>query len=616
MKPRPLSEFPRILLEYVLETMTDGALILDEDSLIHYANPRAHQIFDHTRSLVGESLTALMPPEHREGYLRGVRGDLKSGPPDTDWRNIDFNALHGSSARLAVRTSFVMQASDGTRWLVGAVVDLTEQRVLSERLRDEQTRFESWYRQSREALFVHDINGIVLDANPTAEALLGFSLEELRGRSVGSLHEGGAPPIQLVPGQFFHFTTRFKTKSGGSFLAEVQAQKIQVGEGEVYIGSVRDVSEEERLREQVVRTQQMDFVGRLAGGIAHDFNNLLMVIIANSYELSSAVELPEDTRGLLSDTIDAAQEAAGLSAKLMSFARGHMDALEGIHVNKLLQDAERLLRRIAGDNVKMELQLGENVGRSAINGSELTQIVTNLVTNARDAMPEGGTVTIATHSRGGEDNSCNVVQIRDTGGGIPDEIRARIFEPLFTTKPVGTGTGLGLSTIQAILDRRGGSIELESVKGKGCSFEIVLPAESHARDDAAASDSPRGRVLVVDDVPAVRSTIVRMLKRRGFTVVEASDGVQALQCLEAHTSGFSLVITDMMMPNMNGRELCLRIVESYPTMPILLVSAFSADLLPNHLGDRINFLPKPVHPQRFIEVVEKLVSPAAHQRSN
>jgi PAS domain S-box-containing protein len=330
-----------------------------------------------------------------------------------------------------------MEASDGTRWRVSSVVDLTDERVLSDRLRDEQTLFESWYQQSREALFVHDLNGIVVDANPTAEELFGYSLEELRGRSVGSLHEDKAATVQLASGQFTHFTTRFKTKGGGSFIAEVQAQKVRVGDGEVYIGSVRDVSHEERLREQLVRTQQMDFVGRLAGGIAHDFNNLLMVIISNSYELSSTIDLSEDDRECLSDTIVAAEQAAALSAKLMSASRSHADALasvlEGVQVNGLLQDIARLLQRMTGDNVNLKLELGENVGRSAINASELMQVVTNLVTNARDAMPEGGTVTITTYCLVGEDDSCNVVQVRDTGMGSPEEIQARIFEPLFST---------------------------------------------------------------------------------------------------------------------------------------------------------------------------------------
>jgi two-component system cell cycle sensor histidine kinase/response regulator CckA len=186
---------------------------------------------------------------------------------------------------------------------------------------------------------------------------------------------------------------------------------------------------------------------------------------------------------------------------------------------------------------------------------------------------------------------------------------------------MGTGTGLGLSSVQTILERRGGSIEVESVEGEGSSFEIMLPPEKHERHlrgDVSASDSKLRRVLVVDDVPAVRSTLVRMLKRRGFTVVEASDGVQALQTLEAHTPGFDLVVTDMMMPNMNGRELCLRIAQSYPEMPILLLSGYSADLMPNQLSERVEFLSKPVHPKRFVEVVERLISSAAstNLRSN
>ena len=385
-----------------------------------------------------------------------------------------------------------------------------------------------------------------------------------------------------------------------------------LGEAAVLL-SLRDSSEETRLKRQVAQATKMQAVGQLAGGVAHDFNNVLTAVIGHC-DLMLMRHSPGD-----SDYDDIQQiknnsnRAASLTRQLLAFSRQQTLRPQVLQLPDTVSEVSNLLKRLLGETVKLEVQHDRNLGHVRADPGQLEQVIVNLVVNARDAMPKGGTVTISTRKVTATDvrrmqseilpvGEYSALIVADTGSGIKPELLGKIFEPFFTTKEIGKGTGLGLSTVYGIVKQSGGYIFAESESGNGTRFLIYLPVHDARHSEAAptkpAAVKPRenwgsGTLLLVEDEDMVRAVAQRALERQGYKVVTASDGEQGLEKLRAH-GPFDLVVSDVVMPNMDGPKMARQIRQSHPDLPILFMSGYAEEQLRKSIDiPNMHFLPKP-----------------------
>jgi signal transduction histidine kinase len=352
------------------------------------------------------------------------------------------------------------------------------------------------------------------------------------------------------------------------------------------------------LQEQFLQAQKMELFGRLAGGVAHDFNNILTIVMSNC-GLMLASMAPSDPHHSLVDEIEqAGLRGAALTRQLLIFARHEARKPEILAIDEVLRTATPLLRRLVPESVQIAFNLDAGPARVEADRLHLEQAVMNLVVNARDAMPRGGSIVIETTVVDAQ--SVRVV-VRDTGHGLTPEVRARIFEPFFSTKPSGTGTGLGLPTVQRIVGESGGSIAVESTPGEGASFIIDLPRYtgdlSPQRDTSSPQTLPRGSetILVVEDDPVVRHRAASMLARQGYTILTAGDGQEAVDLLTEQRNAVSLVFTDVIMPGMNAGAMAHRLRASHPRMRMLFTSGYTEQTIAPEgiVPGAVDFLPKP-----------------------
>ncbi|HET9990254.1 MAG TPA: ATP-binding protein [Kofleriaceae bacterium] len=374
-------------------------------------------------------------------------------------------------------------------------------------------------------------------------------------------------------------------------------------------GSSRDITEQHRLADQLRQTQKLESLGLLAGGIAHDFNNILSVINANSSMLGESITTPDD-RELVDEIDDAVQRATSLTRQLLAFSRKQVTRPIVLDVNNAITDTHKMLRRMVGEDVAIETSLDPELEAVRIDPGHLVQILMNLAVNSRDAMPRGGTLAITTRNSG---NHRVRISVADTGCGMPHDVMTRVFEPFFTTKGPNHGTGLGLSVVHGIVEQAGGRIEVRSEVGKGTTFDIYLPGVLDARVEAeregVATSSGVETIMFVDDDCYVRTTAARALRSRGYTVLEADDADAALAVLRERGDQVALLVTDIVMPGMNGRELAEAARRSYPQLRVLYSTGYTDDAVVKHGIDReaVELIEKPFHNQALASKIREIL---------
>jgi signal transduction histidine kinase/DNA-binding response OmpR family regulator len=400
-------------------------------------------------------------------------------------------------------------------------------------------------------------------------------------------------------------------------------------EGE-YLGRLwvyYDITEQRKLQEQLLQSQKMESIGRLAGGIAHDFNNLLTPIMGYA-TLGSMYLTPEHpTQGHLDEVRKAAERAASLTHQLLAFSKGQLIEPKVIDLNNLVLNMNELLRRIIGEDIELVTLPAPDLDLVKVDPGQIEQVLLNLVINARDAMLQGGKLIIETanvhsgtgeaHQHPGSSSGKQVMlSVTDSGIGMTEEVKAHLFEPFFTTKEKGKGTGLGLATCYGIIEQSGGRIEVDSTVGEGTTFRIYLPATTEACDSlpAVAEDHrlPCGTetLLLAEDEPAVRSMIAIILQQQGYTVLQASNGDEALKIAEEHhKTGIDLLLTDVVMPQMGGVELAGRFCTEYPSTRVIFTSGYSDQpiMTLNNSNTRVDFLQKPFMPAALASKVREVL---------
>jgi PAS domain S-box-containing protein len=519
-----------------------------------------------------------------------------------------------------------------TGLLVGSVADQRERAFAL--LGDSEGRYRTLVELLPDPLLVH-ASGRVLFANSAAASVLGAADgAALVGLSLAALATPRSKEVieqrvrELGVGSPVPLTHHTLQRLDGSGVVEVESVSIPFA----YQGApaaltvARDVTTRVRLEEELRHAQRMEAVGRLAGGVAHDFNNLLTVIISYS-ELILAQAGDDDMLARdVGEIRNAADRAAALTRQLLSFSRRQVLQPAALDVNDVVRGAETLLRRLIGPEIDIVSRPDPAAGMVFADRGQIEQVIMNLVVNARDAMPDGGTLTVETGNISAADapaaartassaDRFAVIVVRDTGKGMDGETMRRIFDPFFTTKEVGRGTGLGLATVHGILDQSGGAIAVESTLGAGSEFRILLPAltsDVQARpvvDAPARERAPRGsgRVLLVEDDNAVREGVRRILGGAGYDVVEAADGSAAIEALGAVGGAFDLLLSDIAMPLLDGRQLARVVRAQWPSLPVVLMSGFAdPDVLERDVPG-VTLLQKPLEAAMLVAAVQSAV---------
>jgi PAS domain S-box-containing protein len=406
-------------------------------------------------------------------------------------------------------------------------------------------------------------------------------------------------------------------------------QDIMVGLGRQlgqFIARKRDEERLQRSEDQLRQAQKMEAIGRLAGGVAHDFNNLLTVITGYSEMLLAEAEPGGPAQEYLEQIKEAGKRAASLTRQLLAFGRKQVLQAQVLDLNAVVQNLVKMLRRLIGEDIEIVVRQDPRLGRVKADPVQIEQILLNLATNARDAMPEGGTLTVTTAnvevgSPGPSPSPdlvrgpCVMLAVSDTGCGMDEGSRRRLFEPFFTTKERGKGTGLGLATVYGIVKQSRGHIEVDSEPGRGATFRIYLPrleeADPGCPDPQGPSDAPRGQetILLVEDEEGVRKLVSHTLRLSGYTVLEASSGAEALKLCERHSGAIALLVTDVIMPQMNGRELAERAVSLLEDLKVLYISGYTDPVLDDQgfLAPGTAFLEKPITPGALARKVREVL---------
>jgi PAS domain S-box-containing protein len=495
-----------------------------------------------------------------------------------------------------------------------------------------EQKYRDLFDHANDGIIVLDRFGNITDVNFRFCELHGFACDALQGTNFRLIEIESAPGEidgrmeRILGGESLVYEAEHYRKDGSRVLLEISSRAIDIG-GIPHIQSFhRDITEKVKLKEQMLQSQKMESLGELAGSMAHDFQNVLTAILAHTEVLRRHVKSDDFGQRRITTIEDAAKRAGLMISKLLSFARKESMERAPADLNSVVTDAVELVgRALLEHNIKIRMMLDPEVPFITGDAIHLEQVITNLVMNARDAMPRGGTITIATSRYQAAKDAAHaspflrpggyvVLSVRDSGTGIPREIADRIFDPFFTTKPAGKGTGLGLAIVYGVVKSHNGEIRVESREGEGTTFELYFPELepdmlSPAAKAGAGAAAAGQRVLVIDDDPAVLSSIREALERQGYQVITAETAEAAMKVFPRHAGEIPLVITDIVLPVMNGTELANVFKEIEPGVKVVGMSGFESGAIVSSARHIDCFLKKPFDEASLINCVQRMLLP-------
>ena len=524
--------------------------------------------------------------------------------------------------------------------IVQAVVrDITEKKKAEEALRESEEKYSALFHQSNDGIFIHDLRGNIMEVNQEVVKQLGYDRDELCNMNVSALHPEGmrknsARAMELIQEKgFLQFEIDFQKKNGEIFNAEVSSKIIEIGGQKVVQGIVRDITarkkaerERKKLEAQLLQSQKMEAIGKLAGGVAHDFNNMLNVIIGfaelSMEELDRSNPLWEN----LKEILDAAKRSADLTKQLLAFARKQTVQPKIVNLNEVIANSYRMLRRLVGEDIQIDFIKEKNLWNVKIDPVQVDQILANLAVNARDAMPDTGTIVIETRNLYIDEHFCmlhpgfkpgNYVQVSfsDTGSGIDKETLQHVFEPFFTTKKSGQGTGLGLSTVYGIVKQNNGFVDIYSEKGHGTTLKIFFPqyvgSEKKEKEHKRIINDLKGveTVLVVEDEDHILKLLKTVLERFGYKVLATKSPEEALNISSSFSDEIHLLITDVVMPVMNGKELAKKILSVRKDIKVIFMSGYTENIIAHKgiIAKGVEFIQKPFLPEELLAKVKNVL---------
>lgn len=619
-------------LAAIVQSSDDAIVSKTLEGIVLTWNAAAERIFGYTASeMIGTSIYRLVPPE-LHGEERVVLDNVSRGHPVT---HIETLRVRKDGTVFPVELT-VSPLRDGAGVVIGAS---SIKRDISDRRRSAEavSRLAAIVQSSDDAIVSKMLNGTILDWNSAAERMYGIPASEMIGRSVYTVvppeHQEEERGIleRVARGEHVaHYETVRLRKDGSRFHISLTLSPIRDGSGLIVGASSiqRDITESKRSEDSRRQASKMEAIGVLAGGLAHDFNNQLHAVSGFAHFISRDSGLTPAARADLIEIQKTTERMASLTRQLLAFARQQVLSPETLDLDEALEDTRPMLQRLIGSNNPIELTLAPGNKWVRVDRAQLVQVLLNLVINARDAMPEGGRVTLCTKtvevSPGAlfdvsqapvDPGAYAELTVEDSGEGISPEHLLHVFEPFYTTKDVGHGTGLGLATVEGIVSQSGGRILLESAVGRGTTITILLPLTSKPLPKVPAGSLPlprgesRGRILVVDDEDAVRVVVGRVLQAEGYEVLRAREGNEALRELEEIGGAIDLVVTDVVMPGMGGAQLSRELAKRYPTIPIVWMSGHPGEVeFPEELNGKYKaFLLKPVPYDTLLETVARLL---------
>jgi PAS domain S-box-containing protein len=611
----------------LFESAKDGILVLDGDTTeITDVNPYMVEMLGYNYDeLLGKKICDVSPFKETEKTQTFFKELQKEGYIRYE------NLLLETKEKKTVDVEFVSNAYDvdGKKLIQCNLRDITGRKRAEEALIKSETKFQELFNDAPVGYFEYDQQGCITSANRTGMEMLGYTLEEMIGQPAWKFiveedearHQMLAKLAGIMPPA--HGIERtYRRKDGTTFPVLIWNRLLNDSEGKI-IGirsTIQNITERKQmekekalLEEQLRQSQKMEAMGRLAGGIAHDFNNLLTII--KGYSQLFLIDLKKGdpmSRGI-EEIQKATHRAADLIRQLLAFSRRQVMEMRVLDLNSLLRELDRMLRRVIGEDIILVTLLSEDLGSLKADPGQLGQVLMNLVVNARDAMPSGGKLTIETANMELDEEYVRshidvplgpyvVLSVSDTGMGMTQEVKERIFEPFFTTKEKDKGTGLGLSTAYGIIKQSGGNIMVYSEPGKGTTFKIYLPRADEPLEEweemvVEGVELPRGSetILIVEDFEEVRQLTAQVLERQGYKVLEAANGKETLAVCEKYNGQIHLMVTDVVMPGMSGRELAERIKSFHSEIKVLYTSGYADDTIV-HYGvrrDGVNYIQKP-----------------------
>jgi PAS domain S-box-containing protein len=592
-----------------------------------YVSPAYETVWGRSRADLYSSAESFLGAIHPDdiGIVEEAGGRHRAGAP----ADIEYRIVRPDGAVRWIRDhSYPSTNSDGqTVRVVGIARDVTEYKRTGDKIREQASLLDN----ARDAIVVRDLEHRVTYWNKSAERLYGLTAEEALGRPVRGLLYKDPASFQQAFEQLLHKgewsgELEQTNKRGEPLTVESRWTLVRdaAGQPKSVLVINTDITERRALEQRFLRAQRLESLGTLAGGIAHDLNNVLTPITI-ALELLSETERDRHSQELLATATTSAKRGAQMVAQVLSFARGMEGRRESIDTRELINDIEKIIHDTFPKSIGIETRVAAGLWRVVGDSTQLQQVLLNLCVNARDAMPGGGRLAIAAENASlvPQDTALHgvaqagphvVIQVEDTGTGIPRAILDKIYDPFFTTKALGKGTGLGLSTSLAIVKSHGGFIHCYSELAQGTQFRIYLPAETRGAETlpvAPKSALPRGNgetILVVDDEAAIREITRRTLERSGYRVLLAADGSEAVSMFTAHREKVDLVLTDMMMPVMDGPATIEALRSIDPAIRIVAASGLTMDAHARHVK---RFLPKPYRAETLLRALRDTLAEKA-----
>jgi PAS domain S-box-containing protein len=609
-----------------VERLPLGYLAFDADGRVVDWNSSAERIFGYSR----EEAIGMQPPYERlvpaSGWPQGraVIARLRAG----DMTAHSINANRTKDGRTITCKWYNTPLIDGDGTFLGFVSlaqDITDRETSDAALRASEERFREIADSISEVFWLTSVDTHEIQyVSPAFETIWGRTRDQVFANPsawIDAIHpDDRARVVEAVrhdqDSGNHDEEYRIVRPDGSVRWIRDRAFPVRDPRGQVVhvAGVAEDITARRQLEEQLRQAQKMEAIGQLAGGIAHDFNNLLTVITGNSELLLQALGEADPQREFVEEIAKAGERSASLTRQLLAFSRKQVLAPKLLDLNAVVLDTERMLRRVIGEDVTLTTRLQRPLPPIKADPGQLEQVLLNLAVNARDAMPQGGQLTIGTTA----DDSHVVLEVADTGIGMSEDVKRRVFEPFFTTKPAGKGTGLGLAAVHGFVAQSQGHIDVDSEPGRGTTFRIALPVADQPTETGA--EAPRATdslvkgaetILVVEDDGGVRTLTARVLRRAGYEVLAASDRSEALRLAREHHGTIHLLVTDVVMPGAGGRLVAEQLLALRPEMKVLYVSGYTDDAVVRHgvLYDRTNFLPKPFSLTVLTEKIRDVLSP-------
>ena len=602
----------------IYRTTPDGRILLANPALVKLLG------YDTAAELVERQLNeaSFEPRYSRQQFLAEIERTGEIRGLEAAWKRRDGTMIFVRESARAVRDD-----AGRTLYYDGVVEDVTQRKQAEDQLRKLSRAVE----QSSASIVITDRQGRIEYINPHFTEVTGYTLAEVVGQNPRVLKSGETSPEQyqelwqtITQGREWRGEFHNKRKNGETLWESASVSPVLDEAGRIthFVAVKEDITERKRLEAQFRQAQKMEAVGQLAGGVAHDFNNILGAIMLHLGLLRDVPNLDPFLAGSLRELETEAKRAAGLTRQLLQFSRRSVLQVQPLDLNEVVENLLKMLRRLIGEQINLDWYAGSDLPAVSADIGMVEQVLMNLVVNARDAMPNGGSLVLRTQTvrldetdvRGNPDaRTGEFVQlsVADSGCGMSEAIQKRIFEPFFTTKETGKGTGLGLATVYGIVRQHQGWVSVESVEGQGSTFQVYFPPVPKVRGETiapVAAPIPRGSelILLLEDEHTLRVTAARFLRGCGYRVLEAADCLEALRLWEDHAGEVALLLTDMVVPGeQNGLQLAQELRGRKPGLKVLLTSGYSAELVGQNdlAGIGISFLPKPSAPDALARAV-------------